>query len=144
MMRRRISRIAVLVAVLTATAGVQAAHAEAPITTDSEAPSATVRVLNNYRSAVRIFLEDSEGNSHLLGRVARLRLQTFEIPEDLVQEGAHIEIKAYPVGLIPGVLITGGADRGVATSTIALAPGQTIDFWLEYNLSSSTVTVTES
>lgn len=124
-------------------AGVQAARAEAPILSDSEATSATVRVLNNYRSAVRVFLEDSEGNSYLLGRVARMGLQTFEIPESLVQKGGDVEIKAYPVRLIAGVLKTDGAYRSVATSTIALKPGQTIDFWLEHDLSSSTVTLAE-
>ncbi len=140
-MMKRTSRIPVLMAVLTAMAGVQAARAEAPIVTDSEATSATVRVLNNYRSAVRIFLEDSEGISHLLGRVARLGLETFVVPEGL--EGSEVEIKAYPVGLIPGVLIADGASRGVATSIITLAPGQTIDFWLEHDLASSTARVVE-
>ena len=123
--------------------GVQTARAEIPSVTDSEAAGASVRVLNNYRSAVRIFLEDSQGNSHLLGRVARMGLQTFEIPEDLVQEGADVEITAYPIGLISGQLMTDGAYRSVKTSAITLAPGQLIDFWLEHDLASSTVSVGE-
>ena len=140
MMMMRISRIAVLMAVLTAIAGVQAAQAEAPGMTDSDATRATVRVLNNYRSAVRIFLEDSEGNRHLLGRVVRRGLKTFRIPEGL--EGRYVEIKAYPVGLIAGVLFTdGGGSAGVGTSAIVVLPGRTIDFWLEHDLTSSTVTV---
>lgn len=142
-MMNRISRIAVLMTVLTAMAGVQAARAEAPSMTDSDATSTTVRVLNNYGSAVRVFLKDSEGNSHLLGRVARAGLQTFEIPESLVKEGSNVEITAYPVGLISGVSPTSSAYRGVSTSTIELAPGQRIDFWLERVLSSSTAKVAE-
>jgi len=110
---------------------------------DSEETSATVRVLNNYRSAVRIFLEDSEGNIQLLGRVERLGLQTFEIPESLVQEGSDVEITAYPVDRLAGVLITDGDYRSVATTTITLAPGQVIDFWLEHDLASSTVAVAD-
>ena len=108
--------------------------------TDSDATRARVRVLNNYRSAVRIFLEDSEGNRQLLGRVARRGLKTFRIPEDL--EGRSVEIKAYPVVPVSGVLFTdGGGARGVGTSAIAVLPGRTIDFWLEHDLTSSTVTV---
>ncbi|GMR12699.1 MAG: hypothetical protein BMS9Abin29_0891 [Gemmatimonadota bacterium] len=140
-MMRRIPRIAVLMAVLTAMVGVQTAQAEVPITNDSDATSSTVRVLNNYRSAVRVFLEDAEGNIHLLGRVARRGLQTFEIPENLVQEGGYVEIKAYPVGLLSGVLISDGPNPGVKTSTIALVPGRIIDFWLEHDLASSTVSI---
>lgn len=140
MMMRRISRIAMLMAVLTAMGGAQAAQAEAPSMIDSDGASATVRVLNNYRSAVRIFVEDSAGNSYLLGRVARLELQTFEIPEGL--EGSEVEIKAYPVNAINGFMTTAGSYRSVRTGTITLAAGQTIDFWLEHDLSSSTATVT--
>lgn len=141
MMMRRISRIAMLMAVLTAMGGAQAAQAEAPSMIDSDGASATVRVLNNYRSAVRIFVEDSAGNSYLLGRVPRLGLETFEIPEGL--QGSDVEIKVYPVNEINGYMTSDGANRSVKTGAITLVPGQTIDVWLEHDLSSSTVTVAE-
>ena len=140
-MMKRISRIAVLMAVLTAMGGVQAAQAEAPSMTDSDGASATVRVLNNYRSAVRIFVSDSEGTTRLLGRVPRSGLQTFDLPEDLVSEGASFEIMAYPVELPTGSETTDSGYPGVKTASITVGAGQVIDFWLEHDLSSSTARI---
>lgn len=109
--------------------------------TDSDGASATVRVLNNYRSAVRIFVSDSEGTTRLLGRVPRSGLQTFDLPEDLVSEGASFEIMAYPVALPTGSETTDSGYPGVKTASITVGAGQVIDLWLEHDLSSSTAKV---
>ena len=139
-MKTKIPRIAFLAAVLTAMAGAEASQAETPGVSDSDAAVATVRVLNNHTSAVRVYLQDSDGIRHRLGRVVRLGLQTFEIPEDIVQKGQDVEFIAIPVGP-SGFNISVSAAAGVETDSISLAPGQMIDFWLEPVLSSSTATV---
>ncbi len=139
-MMKKISRVAVLTAVLAATAGVEA-QAETPSVTDSDAATTTVRVLNNYRSAVRIFLQDSDGNLYRLGRVASLGLQTFEVPNDLVDKGDDVELIAIPVKLPLGFTVPAATYPGVETATISLEPGQMIDFWLEPDLASSTASI---
>ena len=124
-----------------ATAGVEA-QAETPSVTDSDAATATVRVLNNYRSAVRIFLQDSHGNRYKLGRVVPLALQTFEVPSELVDKGDEVKLIAISqAGFLPWFTIPAVLHPGVETTTIPLEPGQLIDFWLEPNLSASTATI---
>ena len=104
------------------------------------APEASVRIINHYTSAVRVFVFDHEDRRFSLGTVETGEFQQMVISTEWVDAGV-VQVKVYPKGGLRG-LAGSGAEDGVKSSRLTLSPGDVIDFWLEPNLGESMVRLT--
>jgi len=112
----------------------------APAQVLTMAPEASVRIINHYTSAVRVFVFDHEDRRFPLGTVETGDFQQMVISSEWVEAGV-VQVKVYPKGG-PRGLAGSGAEDGVKSSKITLAPGDVIDFWLEPELGESMVRLT--
>ncbi len=104
-------------------------------------PDATheIRVVNNYVSPVRVYVQDAKGRMHQLGRVGRGRFKVLAVSSEVAALGSF-HLKVYPSEPI-GSLI--GDDDGIRTKELALEAGESINLWLETDLTQSMVQVEE-
>jgi hypothetical protein len=110
----------------------QAADTAGPA--DDQGPE--IYVVNNHLVDVRVFAEDADGKLHKLGRVARGKLVSFEISEDIV--GQDFRIKVYPTS--PPWSPTPD-NYGVKTNVLDASGLGHVTVWLEHDLSNSVVEV---
>ncbi len=54
-------------------------------------------VVNDYVGSVRVYVEDSEGSLHYLGRVGRGKVKRFEAPADIWERG-DFRVRIHPMG----------------------------------------------
>ena len=90
-MKKMISRAALALALLAATVGTTTLQAD---TFDRVAPP-TVRVVNNHRHQVRVYVVDSNNRLQWLGRVGRSKVKDLQIPLGLIR--GTVQLKVYPV-----------------------------------------------
>ena len=76
-----ISRVALALALLAGTVGTTTLQAD---TFDRVAPR-TVRVVNNHRHQVRVYVVDSNNHLQWLGRVGRSTVKDLQIPSGLIR-----------------------------------------------------------
>ena len=53
-------------------------------------------VVNDYVGSVRVYVEDSEGSLHHLGRVGRGKVKRFEAPADILERG-DFRVRIHPI-----------------------------------------------
>ncbi len=58
--------------------------------------STRIVVVNDYVTSVRVYVEDSEGHFHRLGRVSRGKVKRFEAPADILERG-HFRVRIHPI-----------------------------------------------
>ncbi len=54
-------------------------------------------VVNDYVGSVRVYVEDSQGSLHHLGRVGRGKVKLFEAPADIWERG-DFRVRIHPIG----------------------------------------------
>lgn len=127
------TRVALMMALVAATAGpISAAQTGEP-----EARKDTeIYVVNNHRSAVRVFAEDAEGKLHSLGRIARGQLRTIEVPADV---SAHnYRLKVFPITTAWSAIADAS---GIKTSPLDNDRDRRVTMWLEADLAQSIVEI---
>ena len=98
--------------------------------------TSSVRVVNNYGGLVRVYVEDSQGRLHKLGRLARGELKEFEIPEEILPGSFRIRIvPSEPVWSLHQ------DDYAVKTNPIDLEWDSEVTVWLEPDLRKSVVEI---
>ena len=152
-----ISRIAPALALLVATVATTTLHAD---TLDRVAPwvvasgaegGPTVRVMNDHRRQVRVYVVDSNNRLHLLGRVDRSEFRNLQIPAGLARGTGTVQLKVFPVLPIVrsslGLGLFGGKafdPAGVKTRVISVQSDQVIELHLEPDLTRSKVGIVSS
>ncbi len=53
-------------------------------------------VVNDYVGSVRVYVEDSQGSLHHLGRVGRGKVKLFEAPADIWERG-DFRVRIHPI-----------------------------------------------
>ena len=96
----------------------------------------TLRVINNYGALIRVYVEDSQGRLHRLGRVAQGHLKQFEIPDQVA--GQIFRIKVYPA---QPVWALQQDDFGVKTNPLRLEGLSSVTLWVEPDLTKTMVEV---
>ena len=99
----------------------------------------SVRVVNNYLAQVRVYVEDSQGRLHTLGRVSRGELKEFEIPAEIGRESFRVKVfPNRPLGTLHQ------DDFGVKTSPIDLERYSEVTVWLQPDLRRTVVATRRS
>ena len=156
-MKKMILSIAPALALLAATIATTTLHAD---TLDRVAPwvvasgaegGPTVRVLNNHRRQVKVYVVDSNNRLRLLGRVGHSKFKNLQIPAGLARGTGTVQLKVYPVLPIVrsslGLGLFGGSafdPAGVKTRVLSVRSDQVIVLHLEPNLTRSKVAIVSS
>ncbi len=92
-------------------------------------------VVNDYVGSVRVYVEDSEGSQHYLGRVGRGKVKRFEAPADIWERG-DFRVRIHPIDVAPW-------SNGVRIKTRALnvEDDETVVMWLKRELTQSVLEV---
>ncbi len=96
-----------------------------------------VRVVNNYQSPVRVYVQDANGRMHLIGRVARGKFKVLEVSAEIADMG-DVRLKVYPSQPVWSLV---GNNNGIKTKVLSLQDGDAITMWLETDLSKSMIEV---
>lgn len=94
------------------------------------AAPATLRVENRNWLDVDVFVVQS-GHRTRLGTVTATSAKSFTFPHSLILQQAPVQLLAAPIG----------APRSLVTESIVLKSGTRVDWLLESNLSTSTLSV---
>ncbi len=137
-MKKMISRVALALALLAATVGTTTLQAD---TFDRVAPR-TVRVVNNHRHQVRVYVVDSNNRIQWLGRVGRSKVKDLQIPSGLIR--GTVQLKVYPVVYSQGLGISAFEPAGIKTRVLSVQSDQVIVFYLEPDLTRSRVGIVSS
>ncbi len=141
-MMKMISRVALALALLAATVGTTTLQAD---TFDRVAPP-TVRVVNNHRHPVRVYVVDSNHHRHLLGKVGRYELKDLQIPSRLVWGTRRVQLEVHPVQVqpIPGLSQPWFESAGIKTRGFSIQSDQVIGLYLEADLTRSRAGIVSS
>lgn len=96
-----------------------------------------VRVVNNYHSPVRVYVQDANGRMHLIGRVARGKFKVLEVSAEIAEKG-NVRLKVYPNEPVWSLV---GNTNGIKTKELSLQPGDAVTMWLETDLTQSMIEV---
>ena len=96
-----------------------------------------IRVVNNFWSPVRVYVQDANGRLHLLGRVARGKFKVLEVSNEIA-ETSQVRLKVYPND--PVWSLVGNSD-GIRTKELDLQDGDAVTVWLETDLTQSMIEV---
>ena len=133
-MRKGTLMVAVAAALLGL--GATSAKADTPVLGPST-NTVELRVVNNHASRVMVYVQDSRGKLHSLGRVASADFEILQIPGEIAAMG-DVQIKIFPSEPVWSLL---GDDAGVATRGIALRLGDAVNMFVETNLYESQVEI---
>ena len=92
-------------------------------------------VVNDYVTQVRVYVEDSEGFLHQLGRVGRGKVKRFEAPADILERG---DFRVRVHSLAPD---RWSNHAGIKTRALNVEDDETVIMWLRTDLTQSVVEV---
>ncbi len=147
---KMISRVAFALALLAATAGTTTLQADifdrvAPRGVASSVEGdPTVRVMNNHRRWVRVYLVDSDQHRHWLGMVGPSKSKDLHIPSGLVWGTHTVQIKVYPVLPRHHLSQTWLEPDGIKTRGLSIRSDQVIELRLEATLARSGARIVSS
>ena len=96
-----------------------------------------VRVVNNYQSPVRVYVQDVNGRMHLIGRVARGEFKVLEVSAEIADMD-DVRLKVYPNEPVWSLV---GNTTGIKTKELSLQEGDAVTMWLETDLTQSMIEV---
>lgn len=131
---RKMLRVALVMGMTTMSA--TAVQAEEPTAPTEDMVTTQIVVVNNYRTDVRIYIEDADGRLHHVRRLARGEVADFNVPESLARD--EFRVKVFPATPI-GSLLAG--DPGIKTNPLRSPRDHQVRMWLEADLPSSFVEV---
>ena len=102
---------------------------------------ATIRLVNNRLSKVRVFVFDANDRRFELGVVEAGGVAALQLSAEMIEGGA-VRLRAYPMGEGAGLGTPAAGENGVGSSQLELKAGDTIDFWVESELNQSALWVT--
>jgi hypothetical protein len=113
-----------------------AVSAEAAQLTDSrDKVTSDIVVVNDYTTAVRVYVEDSEGSVHRLGRVRRGQVRQFEAPADVFERG-DFRVRIRPID--PYL----GSNRvNIKTRLLNVRDDEQVIMWLKTDLRETAIEV---
>lgn len=117
--------------------GAASLKAETPGTTNEPLE---IRVVNNYTSVVRVYVQDVFGRLRSIGRVERSDAKVLTVPEGMTDRGA-VEIKIYSDEPIWSPL---AAPDGIRTMPLNLKAGDVVNFWVETAMADSYLQIIRS
>ena len=152
-MKKMISRVALALALLAATVGTTTLQADtfdrvAPrgVASDAEGDP-TVRVMNNHRRSVLVWVVDSDNHRHWLGRVGPSKFKDLQIPSHVVRRTGTVQLKVYPVLPRPALGETTAFSFkpfGIKTQRFSIQSDQVIELYLEADLTRSLAGIVSS
>jgi hypothetical protein len=92
-----------------------------------------VRVVNNYASAVRVYVQDRFGRTESLGWVNRSDTRTLMVPASMTRLGP-VQITVFSS---QSVWSPRTETDGIQTRSLNLRPGDVVNFWLQNELADS-------
>jgi hypothetical protein len=96
-----------------------------------------IRVINNYTSSVQVYVEDAQGKLHALGRVRHSDLKVLVVPQEIARRG-EFRVKVFPSAPLWAATSYG---KGIRTGDLSLEEHDTVNFWVEPDLTASIVEV---
>ena len=94
-------------------------------------------VVNDYVTRVRVYVEDSEGFLHQLGRVGRGTVKRFEAPADILERG-DFRVRVHP---IDHPIDPWSNHVRIKTRALNVEDDETVFMWLRRELTRSVVEV---
>lgn len=126
-------RVALMIGLMAMSApSATAAEIHAP----TDEMTTRVLVMNNFRTEVRVYIEDAHGKLHNMGRLRRGSLADFMVPEEL--SGGEFRVKVYPAGP-PGTPLF--QDIGIKTNPLDSSRDRQVRVWVEADLTRSIVEI---
>lgn len=107
---------------------------------NADGPGPEIRVINNYTSPVRVYVQDTRGKLHALGTVLHADVEVLTVPESVTTQG-DFRVKVFPAEPLWALASYG---EGVRTGDLHLGQGEVLNFWVEPDLTQSTIQVTRS
>lgn len=92
-------------------------------------------VVNDYTSAVRVFVQDADGTVHNLGRVVRGEVRQFTAPTEILERG-NLRVRIHPV-----VRASWDGHTNIKTRTITVTDDEQVIMWLTADLEESILEV---
>ena len=96
-----------------------------------------MRVINEYHTPVRVYVQDADSRLHHLGRVLPSTAKSLEIDAEIAAKGSF-RIKVFPVSQ-PWTRMS--EDCGIRTRSITLEDGEMVRFWVEPDLTNSKISI---
>ncbi len=96
-----------------------------------------IAVVNDYTTQVRVYVEDSEGRLHRLGRVSRGKVKLFEAPADILERG-RFRVRIRPIDPYPG-----SNHVEIKTRALNVEDDETVIMWLRADLTQSAIEVSK-
>jgi hypothetical protein len=94
----------------------------------------TVWVVNEHVGPVKVYAFSEAGRQYLLGRVGQDGFRVFEIPEQVLEEGATLQIKIFPEGVHSSPDPTLLSETAVKSYPLPADPGLEIQVWVQPDL----------
>ena len=94
-------------------------------------------VVNDYLTSVGVYVEDSEGHFHRLGRVSRGKVKLFEAPADILERG-RFRVRIRPIDPYPG-----SNHVEIKTRALNVEDDETVIMWLRADLTQSAIEVSK-
>lgn len=133
-MMKRAIRVAVSIGLMSLGAGPAQGATVAP-GPDGVGPE--IRVINNYSSPVRVYVEDARGKLYELGRVQHADLRVLVVPEEIARKGGF-RVKIFPAAPMWAPTSYG---EGIRTGDLVMEEHDTLNFWVEPDLTASTLEI---
>lgn len=108
---------------------------EGPVVANAD-DTPSLLVVNNHVASVTVYVVDSKGEAHRLGRLDRSGVGSYELPEGVIDFEGAVEVKIYPDAPQPGLGTSTAAPDGIKTR-LPVAEGGSFVFWLEPELTNS-------
>ncbi len=110
---------------------VEAAEARGP----GDEVSNEIIVVNDYVESVRVYVEDSEGFLHPLGRVGQGKVKQFVAPADIWARG-DFRVRIHPIERDPWSKYV-----RIKTRALNIEDNETVVMWLKTDLAKSVLEV---
>jgi hypothetical protein len=92
-----------------------------------------VRVVNNYASAVRVYVQDRFGRTESLGWVNHSDARTLAVPASITRLGP-VQIRVFSAQPVSSPRVE---PEAIETRSLNLRPGDVVNFWLQNELADS-------
>ena len=129
-------------ALSVAAAACMVALSAGPAKADNTAPTGDheIRVVNHHATTVRVYVQDANGGTHMLGRVGASDFKVMKVPAAIAELG-QVQIKVFPVS--PFEALTQAVD-GIQSRGIALSGKTAVNLFVECDLKHSSVEIAKN
>jgi hypothetical protein len=101
----------------------------------------TVWVVNNHVGPVKVYAYSEARKPYLLGRVGHAGFQVFDVPEQVLEDGATVQIKVYPDGVYSSPDPTLLNETAIKSRRLPADRGLEIQVWVQPELTQSLIAI---